>query len=310
MTVVVTLIAAPDSCCLTDDIVKQCRQNAGINSSAQITWLAPEEACSMTLVDGRDDEAPHVKEIIQGAVAHLPVDVHLIPAEPGRPDALRKKLLVADMESTIIQEELIDELAALTGTGEQIAAITAQAMRGELDFADALRSRVAQFNGLDAALLEDLYRTSVTWMPGAQTLIKTMKAHGATTALVSGGFTTFTARVADQLGFDSHRGNTLEIAEGKLTGHVLPPIIDRAAKAAALKDLATQLRLSNHETMAVGDGANDLDMLEAAGLGVAFRGKPVVIDAADIAITHGDLTSLLYVQGYRRQDFVGATEGA
>ncbi len=307
MTAVITLIAAPESRCLTESVIQKVSAQVGLPSPLRPHWLAPDEACTVTLSENTNAEAVALKDVIQKARGDLPIDVHITHKEPTADlQAQKKKVLVADMESTIIREELIDELAARTGLGDEIAAITAQAMRGELDFAAALQSRVAQFEGLDASLLDDLYDTCVTLMPGAETLIKTMNAYGATTALVSGGFTLFTARIAQRLGFKSHHGNTLEIVDGKITGHVSPPIIDRAAKAAALKELATAHGVTDDETIAVGDGANDLDMLKAAGLGVAFRGKPVVAAAADIAVQHGDLTSLLYVQGYHREEFVPA----
>ncbi len=307
MTAVITMISAPDHRCLTEAVCKQTFAQVGLPSTVTPRWLASDEACSLALPAKSNTDGMALQEAITTALERLPIDVHLTTTNEetatGTTTA-KKKLLIADMESTIIREELIDELAARTGLGNEIASITAQAMRGELDFAAALQSRVAQFKGLDAECLDDLYDTCVTLMPGAETLIKTMNANGATTALVSGGFTLFTARIAQRLGFANHYGNTLEIVEGKITGRVPPPILDRAAKAATLKELASVQSLKVHDTIAVGDGANDLDMLKAAGLGVAFRGKPVVADAADIAVQHGDLTSLLYVQGYHRDEFV------
>ena len=307
MTAVITLVAAPGSHCLTETVCRTALEHIGGSSADTVRWLAADEACTLMVPDKSAAEYTCFKNAIMRHLTDLPIDVHVTVAgdDPESPTTTaRKKLLIADMESTIICEELIDELAARTGLGDEIAAITERAMRGELDFAEALTSRVAQFKGLDAGLLDDLYDTHVTMMPGAETLVKTMNANGATTALVSGGFTFFTSRIAERLGFDSHRGNTLEIVDEKITGRIVPPVVDRAAKAAALRELASTHGLCANETLAVGDGANDLDMLKDAGLGVAFRGKPVVADAADIAVQHGDLTSLLYVQGYSRDAFV------
>lgn len=222
---------------------------------------------------------------------------------------LRKRLLVADMESTIIQQELIDEIADYVGRRAEIEAITARAMRGELEFESALKKRVAMFAGLDASVLDEVYLTRVTLMPGAETLVRTMRANGAYCALVSGGFTVFTGRVAARLGFDEHRANVLEIENGKLTGRVREPILGRAAKRTALEEIAERLGLAPSETIAVGDGANDLDMLAAAGLGVAYHAKPMVQEAArrlatGAVVNDGDLTELLRLQGYAESEFV------
>lgn len=303
MPTVITLIAAPDSDCLTETAIENVRASLDMAPSPTLRWLAHNEACTFITAPPTAEPAT-LKAAVQASLGTRPVDIHVTNTTSPKPEAARKKLLVADMESTIIREELIDELANRTGLGNEIAAITARAMRGELDFASALQSRVAQFAGLDAGLLDDLYDTAVTLMPGAETLVKTMRANGAVTALVSGGFTLFTARIAERLGFDCHRGNRLEIIDGKMTGRIQLPILDRASKAAALNELASTHGINADETLAVGDGANDLDMLEAAGLGVAFRGKPVVADAADVAVHHGDLTSLLYLQGISRDAFV------
>ena len=235
-------------------------------------------------------------------VASRPIDVNMIPDAPGR----RKRLLIADMESTIIEQEMLDELGDFIGARAHIEEITARAMRGELDFEAALDERVGLLNGLDASVLDEV-AGRITLMPGARALVATMKAHGAYCALVSGGFTVFTARVAKQLGFDEHRANVLEIADGKLTGRVERPILGREAKLAALLELTAKLKLQPSESLAVGDGANDLAMLGAAGLGVAFRAKPNVREAVSAmpngaVITHGDLTALLALQGYPHQE--------
>jgi phosphoserine phosphatase len=215
----------------------------------------------------------------------------------------RKKLLIADMDSTMIRQECIDELAAEIGAGEQVAAITARAMRGEIAFEPALRERVALLAGLPVATIGKVIAERIRLMPGARELVATMKAHGARTALVSGGFTAFTGPIAAMIGFDEHRANLLETAGDVLAGTVREPILGRQAKLEALLELRTRLALAPDDTLAVGDGANDLDMLGAAGLGVALHAKPKVAEAADVRIDHGDLTALLYLQGYAREEF-------
>jgi phosphoserine phosphatase len=206
------------------------------------------------------------------------------------------------MDSTIVTSETLDELAAQAGIGAQIAAITARSMNGELDFATALTERVAMLKGLDLAALERTWKT-VAYTPGARTLIATMRAHNATTALVSGGFTYFTARVAAELGFDIHRANTLLDNGSELTGEVAHPILDRDAKLATLTELAEKRGIKPTATLAVGDGANDLAMLTAAGLGIAYRAKPIVAEQVANRIEHTDLTSLLFAQGYPSSAF-------
>lgn len=215
----------------------------------------------------------------------------------------RKKLLVADMESTIIQNEMLDELADELNLRDEIAAITACAMRGELDFDGAIRERVRMLAGLDVEALARA-KKKVRLMPGAATLIATMRGHGAYCALVSGGFDYYTRWIRDRLGFDYDQANSLGVAEGKLTGDVMPPILGRDAKKAALETLSAQCGIGTAEAITVGDGANDLEMLAAAGMGVAFRAKPVVAEAARARIDHGDLTALLYIQGYTAAEFV------
>ena len=247
------------------------------------------------------------KEVIQpDIIGAEPIDLAVVPDKHRR-----KMLLVADMESTIIEQECLDELAEYVGLREKVAAITERAMRGELDFATALNERVGLLKGLDSRVLDEVYEKRVTLMPGAETLVATMKANKAFCALVSGGFTFFTEKIAKRLGFDAHQANTLEIADGKLTGRVVAPILGREAKLAALQQFARQRKLKAEQTLAVGDGANDLDMLGAAGLGVAFRAKPKVQQSVaalpnGAVINHGDLTALLFLQGYRREEFVGS----
>ncbi len=249
-------------------------------------WLAPDVACDIPF-DGRS-----------AGVAMTALDGIVVLAA-GR----RKKLLVADMESTMIENEMLDELADFLGLREKIAGITARAMNGEIDFAGALTERVGLLKGLPVAKLDEAARR-IRYMPGGATLVATMKKHGAYCALVSGGFTHFTALVKKALGFDSDTANVLNYDGVTLSGTVEPPILGKEAKLATLQRLANERGLSSAETLSVGDGANDLPMLKAAGLGVAFHAKPVVASELQARIDHGDLTALLYLQGYRRSDFV------
>jgi phosphoserine phosphatase len=260
-------------------------------------WLAPEEAADIPFAGLSPEQAVAAAHAtLEGA----PVDAIALPAE-GR----RKRLLLADMDSTIVTSETLDELAAHAGLKQRIAAITRRSMNGELDFRQALTERVGLLAGLDAAALEETWAaTEVT--PGAQALVATMRAHGAHCAIVSGGFTFFTGRVAERLGFHAHYSNTLGLADGKLTGMVEEPILDRDAKLATLKRLAAEHGLPLSEALTVGDGANDLAMLQAAGLGVAFRAKPVVAAAARARVDHADLRALLFAQGYRAEEIVAA----
>lgn len=304
MNFILTLIAAPGSGALSQAIVNTClaRVQSGTDQDRlKATWLADQEACEVTDICLEDRASHSFLDSVKSEVGSRPVDIHLLPASRG---PRTKALLVADMESTIIQEELIDELAAQLGLGNEIAEITARAMRGELDFAEALQARVAQFAGVSHQQLDALYAHHVTLMPGARALIQTMKAHGAQTALVSGGFLLFAERIADRLGFDAVHANTLAFQGDALTGTVNAPILDRAAKAETLRKLVREQSLDIEHTLAVGDGANDLDMLATAGLGVAFRAKPVVAQKADTSVQHGDLTSLLYLQGIAKNNFV------
>jgi phosphoserine phosphatase len=231
-----------------------------------------------------------------------PIDLAIVPVHRRR-----KRLLLADMDSTFIAQECIDELGVAAGVGDRITAITARAMRGELDFESSLRERLKLMAGLDATLIDGLLeRTRFT--PGGAAVVATMRRHGAYTALISGGFSQFTGHVAARLGFDEHRANRLIIARGRLTGFAEEPVQGRSAKTAALEELTTQRGIEPCDTLAVGDGANDIDMLRKAGLGVAFRAKPAVRDAAPVRIDHGDLTALLYLQGYRREEFVAGED--
>lgn len=243
-------------------------------------------------------EAAAAEAVVATELDGLPVDACVQPAA-GR----RKRLLVADMDSTIINVECLDELADFAGLKAEISAITERAMRGELQFEGALRERVGMLKGLSTRALQQAYDERVRLNPGARTLVRTMAAHGARCALVSGGFTFFTSRVAEAAGFHLNRANTLIEAGGALTGEVGEPILGKEAKLAALQDEAAALGVPLSASLAVGDGANDLAMIQAAGLGVAYRAKPIVAAQAHAKVDHADLTALLYFQGYRDDEF-------
>jgi phosphoserine phosphatase len=267
---------------------------AGASAIADADWLAAERACDIAF----DGDGDGVAERVRAALADLPVDANVV-AEAGR----RKKLLVADMESTVIENEMLDELADFVGARDRVAEITRRAMNGELDFAAAVRERVALLKGLPEAALEKAM-TRIRVMPGAAALVATMRAHGAHTALVSGGFTWFTGRVKERLGFDAHQANELIVLGRHIMGRVREPILGKEAKEEALRRLAAERGLTPADAITVGDGANDLPMLKAAGLGVAFHAKPAVAAETAVRVNHGDLTALLYLQGYRQAEIV------
>ncbi len=268
-------------------------------AGAGLYWLADGIACDIALKDGTDPDQTLAK--LREMLGAAKVDAAVQTAETRR-----KKILIADMDSTMIGQECIDELAAEVGLKDKVSAITARAMNGEIDFEPALRERVALLAGLPESVIAEVIASRITLTPGGLELVATMRARGAHTALVSGGFTAFTSVIADKIGFDENRANILESEDGKLTGKVREPILGRQAKVDALEEIAGRLGLSPAEAIAVGDGANDLGMLGLAGSGVALHAKPSVAAQADIRIDHGDLTALLYLQGYRKTDFVTA----
>ena len=258
-------------------------------------WLAPGVAAEFTL-----EQMPDNRWQVWEDLQQMGVDLVIQPAE-GR----KKKMLLADMDSTMIQQECIDELAEEAGVGTRVKEITARAMNGELDFEGALIERVGLLQGLPEAVITKVLDERITLMPGGKQLLAVMKANGAYAALVSGGFTAFTARVAAELGFDENRANTLLAADGRLTGEAARPILGREAKVEALEQITARLGIAEADVIAVGDGANDLGMLKRAGAGVALHAKPSVAAECDIRINHGDLTALLFIQGYTRNDFQG-----
>lgn len=283
-----TLIAKPGK--LDAALAENLRNSWG---GGEVEWLSPDEAAEFRLA-----EVPGNHWDVWEEVQKLGVDL-VIQETDGR----RKKMLLADMDSTMIQQECIDELAEEAGVGAHVKEITARAMNGELDFEGALIERVALLKGLETSIIDKVLRERITFMPGGRPLLATMRADGAFAALVSGGFTAFTASVAAYLGFDENRANTLLISDGKLNGEVKRPILGREAKVAALEEISQRLGISEADVIAVGDGANDLGMLGRAGAGVALHAKPTVAAQCDIRINHGDLTALLFIQGYKRHQF-------
>jgi phosphoserine phosphatase len=284
---VLVLIAAPGSRAIGTEIVTLLRDLGG----GPPKWLAEDEALEVQGLARLDE--------FKSEIRMHPIDLAVVSLENRR-----KRMLIADMDSTMIQQECIDELGVMAGVGERIKDITLRAMRGEIDFEGALKERVGLLKNLDEGIIGKIIRERITYMPGGRTLVATMKAHGAYTALVSGGFAPFTSRVAANLGFDENQANDLIIRNGRLIGEVGLPILGQQAKVDALFRIARERGISTADAVAVGDGANDIPMLLAAGMGVALHAKPKVREQARIAINHGDLTALLYLQGYSKSQFV------
>ncbi|MFK4650333.1 phosphoserine phosphatase [Bradyrhizobium japonicum] len=301
MSLVATLICNPDNPALDSTIVDGAR--AVLPQAQPAHWLFDGVAVDIPFgaQDNLQGDRHAIEQRLRELRGDLPIDVVVQPV-----GFRRKKLFLADMDSTMIGQECIDELADLVGMKAHVAAITERAMRGEIEFEPALRERVALLKDLPAGVVDEVLAKRITLTPGGRELVATMRAHGAYTCLVSGGFTLFTRAVAAKIGFQENRANELVVRDGKFTGEVKEPILGRAAKLATLVDLMESFDLDDIDSVVVGDGANDLAMIQAAGLGVAYHAKPAVAAAAAARIDHGDLTALLYAQGYRRDEFVEA----
>ncbi|WP_306044325.1 phosphoserine phosphatase SerB [Nioella sp. MMSF_3534] len=287
---IATLLTNPATPRLEGALVESLRNAWG---GGDALWLSPDVAAEFAM-----PAMPANRWNVWESLQAEGVDLVVQPTE-GR----RKKMLLADMDSTMIQQECIDELADEAGVGERVKDITARAMNGELDFEGALIERVGLLKGLPETVITRVLETRITHMPGGKALLATMKIHGAYAALVSGGFTAFTTKVAADLGFDENRANSLLAEAGQLTGEVARPILGRDAKVQALHDITTRIGITPADVIAVGDGANDLGMLGLAGTGVALHAKPSVQAECEIRVNHGDLTALLYLQGYADSDF-------
>lgn len=288
---VLVLIASPHKLELDRNLIATARSQ--LSSPGEVRMLSP-HAAEVPFAGPLDGVEMEMRDL----VADAQVDVAIVPAANRC-----KKILIADMDSTMIGQECIDELGKRAGLGDEIAAITTRAMRGELDFEDAVRERVGLMAGLAASEIQSVIKNDLTYTPGGRTLVQTMRANGAFTSLVSGGFTQFTDHVAEVCGFHENRANELLIEDNALLGAVAEPILGREAKVQALKEYCARFKLSPDDVIAVGDGANDLGMLSIAGMGVALHAKPAVREAAKIRIDHASLEALLYLQGYSQDQF-------
>ena len=298
MTHVATLISNPAAPALDDAALDRAR--GALAGAGHPTWLDPGIAADIPFTPAGANDQRRLTNELRSALAGRAIDAVVQPVAHRR-----KRLFLADMDSTMIGQECIDELADHAGFKTRVAAITERAMRGEILFEPALRERVALLKGLPQSVVDEVIAHRIVLTPGGRTLVATMRAHGAYACLVSGGFTLFTSRIGALIGFDENRANTLLVdAEGRFAGHVGEPILGREAKLETLNELRQRFGLSREDILAVGDGANDIPMIEAAGLGVAYHGKPAVAEAAAARIDHGDLTALLYAQGYARAEFV------
>jgi phosphoserine phosphatase len=299
MSLVATLICNPANPALDSTIVDGAL--AVLPSPGTAQWLFDEVAVDIPFDSPvkSPDEIKAIEARLQQARGDLPIDIVVQPLATRR-----KKLFLADMDSTMIGQECIDELADFAGLKAHVAAITERAMRGEIEFEPALRERVALLKDMPVSVVDEVLAKRITPTPGGRALVMTMRKHGAYTCLISGGFTLFTNAVAAMIGFQENRANQLKVENGKLTGEVAEPIVGRAAKLATLIELTESFDLDDIDTLVAGDGANDLGMIQAAGLGVAYHAKPAVAAAAAARIDYGDLTALLYAQGYRRDEFV------
>ncbi|GLR43789.1 phosphoserine phosphatase SerB [Mesorhizobium amorphae] len=293
MPLIATLVSHPEGRAVSAALANMASRSVGASA---VHWLAEDIACDLVLPE--QAEAGEMTARLRTALASEPVDIIVQPA-----DGRRKKILLADMDSTMIDQECIDELADEIGVKDRVAAITARSMNGEIAFEPALRERVSLLKGLDTAVVDRIIANRLTLASGGRALVQTMRANGAWTALVSGGFDVFTSRIAARLGFQENRANRLIEENDLFTGLVAEPILGRAAKAEALLEIAARLDLTPADAIAVGDGANDLDMIRLAGTGVALHAKPTVAAEAKVRIDHADLTALLYLQGYRREEF-------
>ncbi len=292
MSLVLTLVSHPATMKIDEAVLSLISKI--LKRPIDVTWLNKGIACDIPV---RQEENEQV-QIIKAALYQQQIDTAL-----QHPDKRRKKILIADMDSTMIEQECIDELADAIGIKDKVANITEQAMRGEIAFEPALRERVALLKGLPIKKISDVIEKRITLRSGGRELVQTMKANGGYTALVSGGFTSFTTHIANKLGFDENRANTLLKTGDKLSGEVKEPILGAMAKVEALEDIVAKKELTKEDVMAIGDGANDLDMIKLAGSGIAIHAKPKVAKEAQIALHHSDLTALLYLQGYKIEEF-------